>query len=193
MDFGSGSIVSRELLPNETVLWQGRPDIKKMFTKSDIFLVPYSLLWGGFTIFWFIKATSAGGRFGLVGIAFVIVGLYFIFGRFLVKEADKKKTYYAITNNRVLVVKIDRNGMKKSIASAYINSVPTESVDVDRNGFGTILFGTPPYWQSMYMNTGMDLFIWYAQTNLVAFFDIENCENVYKIYNGVKQQQLAKQ
>jgi len=39
------------LLPDETVLWTGRPDPAKHLGAIDIFLVPFSLLWGGFTIF----------------------------------------------------------------------------------------------------------------------------------------------
>jgi hypothetical protein len=73
------------LLPDETLLWTGRPDPAKHFGASDVFLVPFSLLWAGFAIFWLIAALVAGAPvpFALFGLPFVALGLYFIFGRFV--------------------------------------------------------------------------------------------------------------
>ncbi len=33
------------LLPDEQLLWCGRPDPRKHFARGDVFLVPFSLLW----------------------------------------------------------------------------------------------------------------------------------------------------
>jgi hypothetical protein len=45
----------KKLLQNdEEVLWQGQPNIKKKFTKSDIFLIPFSIIWFGMFIFFTI-------------------------------------------------------------------------------------------------------------------------------------------
>ncbi len=33
--------------PDEQVLWTGRPDPAKRFTRSDLWLVPFSLMWTG--------------------------------------------------------------------------------------------------------------------------------------------------
>jgi len=36
------------LVSGEKVLWVGRPDPAKRFSKADRFAIPFSLLWGGF-------------------------------------------------------------------------------------------------------------------------------------------------
>lgn len=41
-----------ELFAGETLLWSGQPEQKVLFHQQDWFAVPFSLLWGGFAIFW---------------------------------------------------------------------------------------------------------------------------------------------
>jgi len=42
------------------------------------------ILWAGFAIFWERSAIRDGDPFHLVGVPFVVVGLYIVMGRFLV-------------------------------------------------------------------------------------------------------------
>jgi hypothetical protein len=49
-----------ELLPGETVQWTGRPNAAVIFHKEDWALIPFSLLWGGFAIFWLLGASGIG-------------------------------------------------------------------------------------------------------------------------------------
>jgi hypothetical protein len=44
--------IQPELLPDESIVWGGRPVSSVIFHKEDAFLIPFSLLWGGFAIFW---------------------------------------------------------------------------------------------------------------------------------------------
>ena len=181
-------IIQNELLPNEDVIWQGSPSLSKIFTKGDIFLIPFSVFWGGFSVLWFIGATFAGGAFGLFGVPFVIIGLYMIFGRFIVKNFVKRSTLYAVTNMRVLVVRVNSSGIRKSISSAEIKTIPNESTSYGNDGIGDIIFGTIPLGSSIYLNTGMDYFVGAKHGSTLAFFDIEDCENVFKAYKNVKYQ-----
>lgn len=65
------------LLPGEPLLWAGRPDPARRFAPQDAYLVPFSVLWCGFAIFWLAAAIRSGAPvpFVLFGVPFVAVGL----------------------------------------------------------------------------------------------------------------------
>ena len=66
-----------ELDPQERLIWAGAPRRGLMLERGDLFAIPFSLLWGGFAIFWLYGAVSAGAPldFCLFGLPFVLIGL----------------------------------------------------------------------------------------------------------------------
>jgi hypothetical protein len=66
------------LQPDERLLWAGSPDQGVRLRSRDVFMIPFSLVWCGFAIFWTISATSAGAPFffTLWGLMFVCFGLF---------------------------------------------------------------------------------------------------------------------
>src|SRR6185436_15981596 len=38
------------LLPDERILWEGQPDVRSFMLRGWWFIVPFSILWGGFAI-----------------------------------------------------------------------------------------------------------------------------------------------
>ena len=112
MDFNTQRIIQSEIDSDEKLIWFGKPNQGIVFRGSDIFMIPFSLLWGGFAIFWEIsalsipmdKAGAIGIIFPLFGIPFVLVGLYMIFGRFIYDAKNRSKTFYGITDQRVIIV-----------------------------------------------------------------------------------------
>jgi hypothetical protein len=135
------------LLPGETILWTGRPAQGLMLTGRDGFLVPFSLFWGGFAIFWewmVLRAPKAPPVMGLFGAPFVLVGLYLIFGRFLVDAWARASTNYALTNQRILIA---RQRPSQSFTSIDLDRLSDATLTERSDGTGTIyLLSTAPFW-----------------------------------------------
>ncbi len=110
-------------LEDEKVLWSARPGQGLLFTGRDGLLIPFSLLWGGFAAFWETSVIQKGAPllFRLWGVPFVLLGLYFIVGRFAVDAWLRSKTYYAVTNQRILIA---RSGPFGNFTAVNLNCYP---------------------------------------------------------------------
>ncbi len=135
--------VNRELSAGERLLWSGQPRQGLLLRPSDAFMVPFSLLWGGFAIFWEISVLSIGapGFFELWGVPFVLVGLYMIVGRFIADARVRANTVNALSDCRVIVVS---GFFGKTGRSVDLRVIPEIGVTERANGTGTITFGTSP-------------------------------------------------
>jgi hypothetical protein len=134
------SMIEGELGPQERLLWAGQPRAGLIVRPSDAFLIPFSLLWGGFAVFWEYSVVTDGAPFFFMvwGIPFVLVGLYFIFGRFLVDRKQREKTTYGLTNERVVIV----SGLfGRTVKSLNLRTLSDVSLSERPNGSGTITFG----------------------------------------------------
>ncbi len=54
-------LISGRLLGGERVAWSGRPVQGILFTARDIFLIPFSLIWCGFAVFWEASVLAMSG------------------------------------------------------------------------------------------------------------------------------------
>jgi hypothetical protein len=124
-----------------------------IFHKEDWLAIPFSLLWGGFAIFWTMGATGfwegwanrpnkAFQWFALIwGIPFVLIGQYLIWVRFLYNRWKKQRTFYVLTNRRALIVE---HGLKgRNASSAYFENTAMIDKRVRSDGIGSISFGGP--------------------------------------------------
>ncbi|MBJ3761378.1 hypothetical protein ILP92_01250 [Maribius pontilimi] len=85
--------------PDETILWEGRPTQRLFDLRvQDLYLVPFSVLWLGFVLMAF-----ASGGFQPLLLIFVLVGLYFAVGRFLVDALRRRSTTYALSDRRAFI------------------------------------------------------------------------------------------
>jgi hypothetical protein len=134
------SPISRELASGERALWSGQPHQGITLRGSDALMIPFSLLWGGFAFFWewSVLQTDAPLLFALWGIPFVLIGIYMIIGRFFVEAWERSRTYYAVTNERILIV----DGLfKTTVRSVSLRTLTDISLSERSDGVGTILFG----------------------------------------------------
>lgn len=131
------------LTGGERLLWSGRPAQGLLFTLHDLFLVPFSILWCGFAIFWetSVMAANAPLLFKLWGVPFVLVGLYFVFGRFLVDAWLRSGTIYGVTDRRVLIL---RAAPFHSFISLDLVGLLDIRLRRGLAGRGTIQFGEEP-------------------------------------------------
>lgn len=143
-------------------------------------MVPFSILWGGFAIFWEVTVLTSGGPlfFALWGVPFVAIGLYMIFGRILVARREADRTQYLVTDRRVVI----RTGaFGRRVIEMAIEDLPPAQLDLRPSGLGTITFGStagprvPPGWPTMGM---------YGQAP--AFASIPDAEGVYQIVQDAK-------
>ncbi|GAW41339.1 hypothetical protein SH203_01743 [Brevundimonas sp. SH203] len=132
------------LASDENVLWAGQPKQGLTVSGKDIFLIPFSLLWGGFAILWnaMVWIMPGGDQgdlwfFRLFGLPFLIVGLYLIVGRFIHDAMIRKTQFYAVTNQRVLML-LDRKQPK--LTSLEIRRLPKLELSEHSDGTGSIVF-----------------------------------------------------
>jgi hypothetical protein len=143
------SEIRNEITKNEKLLWTGIPSQGIIFRASDVFMIPFSILWCGFAIFWetSVITTNAPFFFKLWGIPFVAVGLYIVFGRFLLDSKQRKGTYYGLTDSRVIII----SGLfSRKIKSLNLKTLSDISVTEKRDGKGTITFGPSNYFASFF-------------------------------------------
>jgi hypothetical protein len=191
MNYDAQKIIERELDSGERLLWAGMPKQGTVFRSSDVFMIPFSLLWGGFAIFWEFMAFQIPGKnegaigvvFPLFGIPFVLIGLYMIFGRFTYDSKNRAKTFYGLTDQRAIIV----SGLfSKSVKSLNIRTMNNVSVTEKTNGDGTIIFGQEHQLTSV--------FIWWGGfpgMNGSPTPKFELIENAKQIYNLLRAQQKS--
>lgn len=135
-----GPALSGRLLRGERILWSGTPLQGLAFSPQDWFLVPFTALWAGFAVFWefSVLTTRAPGFFGVFGIPFVLIGLFILAGRFVADAWIRQSTSYAITNQRILIL---RSRPSSNCVALPLDRLPEVSLIERANGSGTIRFG----------------------------------------------------
>jgi hypothetical protein len=135
-------LLTSRLLSGERVLWSGRPGQGIIFTARDTFLIPFSVLWCGFAIFWTITATRTGGLgfFTLFGSMFICIGLYLVVGRFMLDAFIRNGMRYAVTNRRILIA---RPWPFRNLTAVSLSQLADAQLTEGSRGRGTIRFGQP--------------------------------------------------
>jgi hypothetical protein len=133
-------VIREELRRDERLLWSGQPPQGMRLCAADAFMIPFSILWGGFAIFWETTVVVQGAPlfFMAWGVPFVVVGLYLIVGRFWFDARQRAQTYYALTDSRVIIVS---GVFSRSTRSLNVRTLSDVAMTKKKNGSGMISFG----------------------------------------------------
>lgn len=213
--YNTQDVFRNELQAGESLLWSGQPDQNKWFAKEDIAAIPISLFVLGFALFWewgaltplrmHVKMPQQGAPdaftyfpyiFPLFGVPFVLIGLYMVFGRILVRKWTRKKTFYAVTDKRIMVVNKGWRGT--NVRSKSIADLDDINKSTDYSGRGTVVFGPmsvggSPMWaanMAYSMNWGPGRSQMLNMMPLM-FEDIPDAAQVYELVSSRKLSQAA--
>jgi hypothetical protein len=189
--------ISPDLMSGKRLLWAGRPSASKVFHRRDWYQIPGSLFMGCFAIFWTGMAAGLPGFpseghpapwfFLLVGIAFIAYSQFLIWGRFVLVRWRKDRTYYAVTERRVITVQFF---FGRRMAAALISALPMISKhDVASNGIGTLRFSPAPSWTSR--GSAFEYLDEVPASGTPVFVDIPDVEAVYHLVSGLMQKRNA--
>lgn len=170
-------MIESRLFAGEKLLWSGAPwQGLFLMRPAEAMMIPFSLFWGGFVIFWNVNVWSMARAdivFKLFGIPFLIAGVYITVGRFVIDAWLRSKTQYAVTNQRVL---IERGGLFPSRKSLDIDRLPALELNERGDGSGTIRFASSNWLANN--NIG----VWSAATDPTPqFLRIEHARTVYEL------------
>lgn len=145
------SILRRELLPGERLLWSGRPDPSRLRAVFAIWF--FAVPWTAFALFWEAMALlpwmasshtplgiqwSFGIIFPLFGLPFIGVGAAMLWMPFKARR-KAAQTIYGLTDRRMLRVTA---GTKRESASVLIGQMGPIDVTADADGYGTLRIQT---------------------------------------------------
>ena len=132
--------IQQYLEAGEKLLWTGRPRRGLMLRAADLILIPFSLVWCGIIISQQLAAFRRAEPIilDLQTIPFVLIGIYLLFGRFIIDAMIRARTVYAITDRRVVIV----TGLfGRKVRSIYLRGLTEMEITEGWRGRGTIAFG----------------------------------------------------
>ena len=125
-------------MPGEKVIWQSKPE-RMPFVLSGIGPGSiFGLFFLSFAFLWTVSAASAGAsfEFWLIGIPFILVGLFLVLGNPIAQLLRYRNTLYTITDQRI----ITQTGTR-GIDTRYIEFESIREIYVTVEGTDR-LFGT---------------------------------------------------
>lgn len=184
----------RKLVPGEEVLWVGRPHQGFLLRPMDAFLEPVAILWA-VVVFW--AAISSFSMppprgldivvFELIGGAFCCLGLYIAAGRFFFDRARRRRTWYAVTSSRALIVQAWPTAKVRTFALEGLSDV---RLDEGFDDVGTIRL--PGGDQTLFLLMGgVESWPWAAAAAPPTFEKIRNARQVYELICHLRDERQA--
>ena len=184
MTFDAEQALQPELGHGERLIWSGVPAQGLRLRAADALMIPFSLFWAGFAFFWEYEAVTNPRSpffFELFGIPFVVMGLYILVGRVYVDQYQRTRTFYGLTNQRVIIL----SGLTgRQVNSLSLQGLSDISLREGSGGGGTILLGPPgPY--------GMMIPSGWPGANRRAAPALELADEARRIYELIREAQRS--
>jgi hypothetical protein len=112
---------------------------------------------------------------------FLAIGLYILFGRYFIDMRRRASTYYAITDERAIILS---GTFRRKIKSPNLRTVSDITVSQRRDGTGTISFGGSDH---LWFMSGFDFWA----TGLYGANSFERIPNVKEVYEQIRKVQRA--
>lgn len=130
-----------ELRPNEKLLWSGHSVAAMELHTADLYIIPLGILLLSYPVFWMWRVHNISLSATILGIPFLLIGLYLTAGRFFYSAQQRAHTTYAITDERVII----RSGIfRKRVTSLNLRALPALSLSEKADETGTIFLGITP-------------------------------------------------
>ncbi len=167
----------------ETVLWSDAPDALSYFVRADIFLLPLSLLVGGFLLFnaylsFVLMLRGQSMAFSLSGITCLLIGIYLIFGRIWYRHKRISKNLYFVTDRRVFIFNTLRDSV---LLDMPITEAQPECF------LNTLFLGRKTLGGDVVYGLGLDIFFHNFVAETPAFYAISKPEAVKKQIHQAKK------
>ena len=182
---GADRVIAQELTEGEELLWAGQPRQGVVLRGSDAFFIPFSLVWCGFlAVLVALTLTSESWFMAIFAIPFAVAGAYALLGRFWVDARHRAKTYYGVTDERVIII----SGIfRREVKSLSLRTLTDVSLTEKADGSGTISLGTAhPMFESF---RGLPL----PNMKQLACPTLEMIDNAREVYEVIRQAQRADQ
>lgn len=169
-------IIKQYFADDEEILWFSKPTTLKPFLRTDMILIPLTLILGGY-ILWYAYAslmlliTGQNATFALSGITLFLIGLYLVFGRIWYRYKRISKNFYFVTNKRVFVFNALRNTVTVNMPLKEVNPEAFQH-DLflgDKHLGGDFIYGL-----------GLDIFLRNIAQETPGFYAIDDPKAVIK-------------
>lgn len=167
------------LRPGEVILWSGQPDPSVHFRRVDSYFVPASLVMLAVSVW----RTVDDVRYSkpivavLAGLIVVLVSLYLVAGRFLVKAWVKRRTRYFLTNQRAVSVGPTTDWFERILGPVEWRAHGTH-VDITFTVLDAPMTAGERGTLGLrhYANMGLDFAYRLGPDGSFAFYDIKSCD-----------------
>ena len=169
--------IIKKHLNSEKILWQGNPVKVPLLHRSDIFMIPFTLIFGGSLIFYAIMAAimmikGESIMFSLVGITALLMGAYILFFRLWYRKKRIKKQVFFVTDKRAFAFDTMRDDV--------LFDIELSETDLYMGDKSLIVGETNSIGDFVY-NIGLDIFFRKFVKETPAFRYIDDISGVSKI------------